>query len=153
MCHYVCQLTQMAQRLSRLLSVGRFGYGRGLVFRYSRYSIGSLRGEAPHNSWVGEVRRGRRQPPPQEMQGEVWGRLGPQKINFLMSVSVRIGTCFGSVGFAFKSYIKSSLDLEIVTVFATSKRFQLGESKDPNRRTLRQGAAAANLCTSSNMTF
>jgi len=34
-------------------SVGRSGSGRGSVFRYSQYSMGTLRGEAHHNSWVG----------------------------------------------------------------------------------------------------
>jgi hypothetical protein len=38
---------------SEFLSVGRFGPGRGSVFWYSRYSTGSLRGEATYNLRVG----------------------------------------------------------------------------------------------------
>ena len=93
----------------RLLSVGRFGAGRGSVFRYSLYSMGSLRGEAPHNSRVvGSGRRAAALPP-----GNV-GRSGgdavpPSKINYLMSVSVRFGICFGSVGLALKPYMKPTL--------------------------------------------
>ena len=53
--------------VSRLLLVGRFGSGSGSVFRYSRYSMGSLRGEAPHNSRVGGLGE-RRLSSPQEIQ-------------------------------------------------------------------------------------
>ena len=50
---------------ARLLSVGRFGSGTGSVFRYSRYSMGSLRGGAPHNSRVGGSGGKGGGPPPQ----------------------------------------------------------------------------------------
>ena len=46
-------------------------------------------------------------PPPQDMQGGSGGP--PSKINYLMSVSVRFGICFGSVGFALKPYMKPTL--------------------------------------------
>ena len=73
----------------------------------------SLRGEAPHNSRVGEGLGGRRQPSPQEMQGGLataWGdAVPPSKINYLMSVSVRLGICFGSVGIALKPNLKPTL--------------------------------------------
>ena len=53
---------------------------------------------------------GGRQPSPQEMRGGVWGAAAPPgKINYLMSVSVRFGICFGSVGFALKPYMKPTL--------------------------------------------
>ena len=38
-------------------------FGRGSVFPYSRYSMGSLRGEAPHNSRVGGLGEGGSPPP------------------------------------------------------------------------------------------
>ena len=56
--------------------------------------MGSLRGEAPHNSRVG---------------GSGGDAVPPSKINYLMSVSVRFGICFGSVGFALKPYMKPTL--------------------------------------------
>jgi hypothetical protein len=83
-----------------LLSVGRFGSGRGSVFWCSWYSMGSLRSEAFHNSWV-EGLGGGRQPCPQEMQGGSEGGL--RKIDYLMSVSARLGICFGWAGFTYKN--------------------------------------------------
>ena len=85
---------------ARLLSVGRFGSGRGSVFRYSWYSMGSLRREAPHNSRVGSLGERAAALSPQESREGGVGRGPPCKINYLMSVSVRFGICFGSVGFA-----------------------------------------------------
>ena len=41
--------------------------------RYSRYSMGILRCEAPHNSRVGGLGRKGGRHPPQEIQGGVWG--------------------------------------------------------------------------------
>ena len=100
----------MVSNLARLLSVGRFGSGRGSVFRYSRYSMGSLRGEAPHNSRVGGSGGGR-QPSPPGNAGGVWGEAVPRsKINCLMSVSVRFGICVGSVGFALTPYMRPTLN-------------------------------------------
>ena len=75
---------------SRLLSVGRFGSGRGSVFRYSRYSMGSLRGEAPHNSRVGGA--GGREAaalPPQEMQGGSGGGDAVPPVRSIMIISCR----------------------------------------------------------------
>jgi len=72
--------------------------------------MGNSRGEAPHNSRVGGSAGEGGRPPPQEMQGGSGGdAVPPSKINYLMSVSVRFGICFGSVGFALKPYMKPTL--------------------------------------------
>jgi hypothetical protein len=80
-----------------LLSVGRFGSGRGSVFGISLYSIGNLRGEAPLNSRLGRWGEGGCAPP-RKCRG-VWGD----------AVSGGFGICFGSVGFAVKPYMKPTL--------------------------------------------
>ena len=57
--------------------------------------MGSLRGEAPHNSQVGGSGGEGGSPPPQEMQGGSGGTQSHCNINCLMSVSVRFGIRFG----------------------------------------------------------
>ena len=79
------------------LSVGPFSSRRVVVSWYLQYPMGSLRGEAPHELQEGRV-------------WKVWGdAVAPQKINCLMSVLVRFGTCLGSVSFALKIDMKSTL--------------------------------------------
>ena len=63
-------------------------------------------------SWFagGGVWRGGRQPShPGNARGSGGDTVPPSKINYLMSVSVRSGICFGPVGFAFNPYMKPTL--------------------------------------------
>jgi hypothetical protein len=79
--------------------------------------MGSLRGEAPIIRGWGCLGAGR-QPAHPGNAGGVWeGRIAPpSKINYLMSASVRLAICFGSVGFTLKPYMKPTLI--IVGVFS-----------------------------------
>ena len=80
---------------SRLLSVGRFGSGMGSAFRYSWYSMGSLRSEAPHSSRVEGSGGQGGSPPTQEMPGGLGGTPS-RPVRSIISCRYRFGPLFVS---------------------------------------------------------
>ena len=97
---------------------------RVLVFLYFWYSMGSLRGDGPHNLWmVGSV--GGRQLSPPGIAGASGGKQPPSNMKYLMPVSIRFLPQLGR--HCIKPYMKPNL-LEASREITGVARFRVSVS-------------------------